>query len=86
MSQSDQVIQKIGETVLAGTETINRLAERVDAIAQQTQQQGYQIFALTDAIQALVENQDRSLARLDQLTETLRGLAYVLEQQQAKNN
>lgn len=82
MSQSDQIIQKIGETVLAGTETINCLSERVDAIAQQTQQQGYQIFALTDAIQTLVENQDRSLAQLNILTETLQQLVYTLEKQQ----
>ncbi|MFE4107568.1 hypothetical protein [Almyronema epifaneia] len=85
MSQNDQVIQKIGETVLASTETINRLSERVDAIAQQTQQQGYQIFALTDAIQTLVENQDRSLAQLGQLTETLQRLTSALEKQQPKN-
>jgi ABC-type transporter Mla subunit MlaD len=72
------IVEQIGEAVLITTETVEHLAERVDAVANQVQQQGYQIFALCDAIQTLGENQDSSLARFIQLTETLERLTVAL--------
>lgn len=72
------VVQHLGETVLATTESIESLAERVDDLANQVQQQSYQIFALGDALQTLAENQDYTLARLTQLTETLQRVATSL--------
>lgn len=71
----DLVVQHLGETVLATTESIESLAERVDDLANQVQQQSYQIFALGNAMQTLAENQDYTLARLAQLTETLQRMA-----------
>ena len=73
------IVAQIGEAVLATTETVEQLAVRVDALATQVQQQGYQIFALCDAIQTLGETQDSTLARFVQLTETLDRLVGALE-------
>jgi len=75
----EAIVQQIGEAVLATTETVDRLASRVDAIAQQVQQQGYQIFALSDAVQTLAENHDSALERLGQLTDALQGLVSAIE-------
>jgi ABC-type transporter Mla subunit MlaD len=76
------IVVQIGEAVLATTETVEHLAVKVDALANQVQQQGYQIFALCDAIQTLGETQDSTLARFVQLTETLERVAAALEQSQ----
>lgn len=80
MSRLESIVQQIGEAVLATTETVDRLANRVDALADQVQQQGYQIFALSDAVQTLAENQDGALERLAQLTEALQRLVTTIEE------
>jgi ABC-type transporter Mla subunit MlaD len=80
-SQPDRmeiIVQQLGETVLMTTETIESLAERVDDLSNQVQQQGYQLFALSDAVQTLSANQDDTLDRLNRLTETLQGIAASL--------
>ncbi|MBW4521630.1 MAG: hypothetical protein KME16_18270 [Scytolyngbya sp. HA4215-MV1] len=77
--QLEVVVQQIGEAVLATTETIERMANRVDVLTTQVQQQGYQIFALSDAVQTLVENQEQSIATLNQLTGVLQQLVERLE-------
>ena len=74
------IVQHIGEAVLATTETVEQLALKVDVLANQVQQQGYQIFALCDAIHTLGETQDSTLARFIQLTETLERIAAALDQ------
>jgi ABC-type transporter Mla subunit MlaD len=80
-SQPDRleiVVQQLGETVLVTTEIIEGLAERVDELSSQVQQQGYQLFALSDAVQTLSTNQDDTLDRLNRLTETLQRIAASL--------
>jgi FtsZ-binding cell division protein ZapB len=77
------VVQQMGETVLAATITIEHLAERLDHLSTEVQQQGYEIFALSDAVQTLTQNQDDSLLRLAQLTETLQGIVSSLEKNDA---
>jgi chromosome segregation ATPase len=86
ISRLESIVGQIGEAVLATTETIERLAERVDALTvqvqhqgHQVQQQGYQLFALSDAVQTLAESQSCSLNQLEQLTETLQSLATAIE-------
>ena len=78
-NQLDAIVVQIGEAVLAATETIDRLASRTDGLANQVQQQGYQIFALSDAVQTLAEVQDESLKRLDRLTAILERLVIAIE-------
>jgi ABC-type transporter Mla subunit MlaD len=78
-SRLEPIVEQIGEAVLATTETIERLSERVDALTSQVQQQGYQIFALSDAIQTLAENQENSLAQITQLTEVLKRMVARME-------
>ncbi|MBF2003521.1 MAG: hypothetical protein IGS50_07270 [Synechococcales cyanobacterium C42_A2020_086] len=75
----DSIVLQIGEAVVATTETVDRLAAQVDALAAQVQQQGYQIFALSDAVQTLAENHDSTIARLEQLTNTLQQLVAAIE-------
>jgi ABC-type transporter Mla subunit MlaD len=79
-SQLEAIIQQIGEAVLATTETVDRLSQQVDVLAKQVQQQGYQIFALSDAVQTLAENQDSALERLDKLTGVLQSLVAAIEE------
>lgn len=74
------IVQKIGHAVLATTETVNRLSDRVDNLAHQVQQQGYQIFALSDAVQTLAENHDDALNHLAQLTDSLGRLVAAIEE------
>jgi ABC-type transporter Mla subunit MlaD len=80
LERLEKIIEQIGEAVIATTETVDRFAERVDMLADQVQQQGYQIFALSDAIQTLAENQESAMMRLDTLTDTLQRLVVVIEQ------
>lgn len=72
-------MQEIGEAVLATTETVEQLTGHMDTLAKQVQQQGYQIFALSDTVQTLAENQDATLERLAQLTDTLQRLVAAIE-------
>ncbi len=73
------IVQQVGEAVLTTTETVEQLSGTIDALAKQVQQQGYQIFALSDAVQTIAENQDATLERLGQLTETLQSLVAAIE-------
>ncbi len=74
----ESLVQQLGETVLMTTETIESLADRVDDLSNQVQQQGYQLFALSDAVQTLSANQYDTLDRLNRLTETLQRIATSL--------
>ncbi len=73
------IVQQVGEAVLTTTETVEQLSGNIDALAKQVQQQGYQIFALSDAVQTIAENQDATLERLGQLTSTLQRLVAAIE-------
>ncbi|MDJ0676313.1 MAG: hypothetical protein QNJ36_13155 [Calothrix sp. MO_167.B42] len=82
----ESIVEQIGEAVLATTETIERLADRVDTLSvhadeqgKHLQQQGYQIIALCDAVQTLADTQDESLQKLTHLTNTLDRLTTLLE-------
>ncbi|MBI4782594.1 MAG: hypothetical protein HY785_14935 [Oscillatoriophycideae cyanobacterium NC_groundwater_1537_Pr4_S-0.65um_50_18] len=75
----EDVVLQIGEAVLATAETVDQLAGQVNTLSSQVQQQGYQIFALSNAVQTLAENQDITLERLRQLTETLQNLVVAIE-------
>ena len=75
----EDIVLQIGEAVLATAETVDQLAGQVNTLSSQVQQQGYQIFALSNAVQTLAENQDMTLERLRQLTETLQNLVVAIE-------
>ena len=78
-SHPEDIVLQIGEAVLATAETVDQLAGEVRTLSSQVQQQGYQIFALSNAVQTLAENQDITLERLRQLTETLQSLVVAIE-------
>jgi chromosome segregation ATPase len=86
VNRLESIVEQIGEAVLATTETIDRLGDRVNNIGvqveeqgRQIQQQGYQILALCDAVQTLAETQDDSLQKLSQLTQTLDRLMTMIQ-------
>jgi ABC-type transporter Mla subunit MlaD len=86
INRLESIVEQIGEAVLATTETIERLADRVDTLSvqveeqgKQIQQQGYQILALCDAVQTLADTQDDSLQKLSQLTNTLDRLTILIQ-------
>lgn len=74
------IVQQIGEAVLATTETVERLSERMDLLVDQVKQQGYQNFALGDAVQTAIEGQQESLKRLDRVADSLERLVRAIEQ------
>lgn len=78
----ESTVEQIAETVLAATDAIEQLADRLDELSSQVQQHGYEIFALSDAIQTLTANQSDTLTRLSELTETLRRTNAALERNQ----
>jgi ABC-type transporter Mla subunit MlaD len=78
LSRLTSIVVQMGEAVITTTETVEKLAQTVDAIAVQlqtqshhVQQQSYQIFALGDALQTLVDNQAESKKQVAQLIEAL---------------
>lgn len=87
------LVERIGEVVLSATEAMDILSQRADLLAQQLQAQGqrieqqgqqiqqqsYQVVALSNAVETLAENQDGTLARLDQLTDILQRLTMLME-------
>lgn len=76
------ILQQMGEAVIATTETVERLAERLDdltiQVQNQGQQQSYQIFALTEALQTLVDSQAESRQQIDKLTEALQDFVNLI--------
>jgi methyl-accepting chemotaxis protein len=88
----EAVVLQIGEAVLATTETVERLVERVDAIAiqvenqgQQVQQQTYQIFTLSETLQALINNQVTANKKLEDMTNSLKDLVEILKKNSLEN-
>ncbi|MFN6155177.1 hypothetical protein [Anabaena sp. AL09] len=86
ISRLESIVEQIGDAVLSTTETIERLAHRVDALSiqieaqgKQVQQQGYQIFALCDAVQSLADSQKDSMEQITQLSQTLDRLVSLLQ-------
>lgn len=75
----ESLVQEIGEALLVTTETVEKLSSNVDGLAKQVQQQGLQIFALSDALQTMVENQDATLVQLKQVTDALQRLVTAIE-------
>ncbi len=82
----EHLIEQMGRTLIATTETVESLATRVDTLttqlqqqSQNVQQQGYQVFALSEAVQSLIDNEGESRAQLEQLTAALQSLIALFE-------
>ena len=82
----EEIVEYIGEAVIAATDTVEHLAQRVDSLAvliqdqaEQVQQQGYQVFALSDAIETLVQSQSDSQSQIEQLTEALHNFVVAVK-------
>ncbi len=76
----EAAVGQIAETVLASVDAIEQLADRLDELSSQVQQQGYEIFALSDAMQTITANQADTVTRLAELTETLRQINASLKE------
>lgn len=68
---TDAIVFQMGEAILCATETVTCLAERLEEMANQVQQQGYQIFALTEEVQNLTLLHQSTLDRLETLMNRL---------------
>lgn len=72
----ESVVLQIGDAVLASTDTVDSVAERLNELTQQVQQQGYQIFALSEEVQTLTTLHNATLERLEAIAARLEaGLA-----------
>ncbi|MBD2328972.1 hypothetical protein H6G21_19175 [Alkalinema sp. FACHB-956] len=80
LARLEAIVLEIGEAVLATTETVDCLAARVEEMAQQVQQQGYQIFALSEEVENLTMTHQTTLEQLGNLTATLEQLATSFRQ------
>jgi uncharacterized coiled-coil protein SlyX len=74
----EDIVLEIGEAVLATTQTVDCLAARLDELANQVQQQGYQIFALSDEVQTLTLHHQETIDRLTHLSDKLTQIASTL--------
>ncbi len=87
-----KTVADMGEAAIATSETVEKLAFRLDELAQQMQrqehqiqQQGYQIFALSEALQILIDSQTESREQLNTLTELIQILVTNLNDQLGKD-
>jgi ABC-type transporter Mla subunit MlaD len=85
LSRLTLIVEQIGLAVLATTDTVEKLAQRLDDLATQVQneghhiqQQNYQIFALSDSLQTLVDSQMESKKQTEQLIEVLTNFLIAL--------
>ena len=67
----ESVVLQIGDAVLASTDTVDCVAERLNELTQQVQQQGYQIFALSEEVQTLTTLHTSTLERLEAIATQL---------------
>ena len=73
----ESVVLQIGDAVLASTDTVDCVAERLNELTQQVQQQGYQIFALSEEVQALTLLHTKTLERLEAIATRLEHAGLV---------
>jgi len=88
LDRVEAIVEQMAHAVLATTEVVERMGERIDFLSlqvqqqgQQFQQQGYQVYTITDAVQTLIENQADSAKQLNDLMITISHLAKALEHQ-----
>lgn len=86
----ESIVEQIAEAIIATTETVEKLAEKVDRLSieveNQGQQQNYQIFALSEALQTLVHSQTESRQKLDDLSGILQDFVKIINQQKSAKN
>lgn len=88
LDRLEVIVEQMAHAVLATTDVVDRMGERMDFLSlqvqqqgQQFQQQGYQVYTITDAVQTLIENQADSAKQLNDLMITISHLAKALEHQ-----
>ena len=67
-------LKNIGGTVIATTEAVDCIAERMDALAIQVQEQNQKIETLNQAVQNIKISQQQSRADLNQLKRIFKNL------------
>lgn len=80
------VIKQLAEAVLTTTETVDRLATRIDALVTQVetnsqliQQQGYQILVVGESVQDLSQIHQETIEPLLEITASLKKIVSVIE-------
>lgn len=86
----ETIIGQVAEAVIATSETVENLAEKVDVLTKQVQTQGqqqsYQIFALSEALQTLAASQMDSKQQMAELTEILQDFVKIIQSQTLVKN
>lgn len=75
----ESIVECIGETVIAATETVERLAEKIDLLAVQIQQQSYQNIILKESLQILADINADSHKEMRTLTTVLQDLIAKID-------
>jgi uncharacterized protein YoxC len=80
------VIKELAEAVLTTTETVDRLATRIDALVTQVetnsqliQQQGYQILVVGESVQDLAQMHQETIEPLLEITASIKKIVSVIE-------
>jgi hypothetical protein len=75
------VVEKIGESVLTTSETVETLASHIDQVEQQFATSNANVATLADAVRVLAAGQQEILGRLDQMIYVLQLLAVESERE-----
>jgi hypothetical protein len=76
------VVERIGESVISTSETVEILSSNLEQMRQQTAQNHNSVMALAEAVRVLASGQQEILGRLDQLVTVLQLLAVEEEQKE----
>lgn len=77
-------VEKIGESVLTTSETVEALASHMVQVEQQFATSNTQVATLAEAVRILAAGQQEILGRLDQMIHVLHLLAVEAEEEDEK--
>jgi hypothetical protein len=73
-----KMLHDLSEMLIATTDAIDAMSNRLDNLAEQVHQNECQIFAMGEEVKLLANGQTECLNRVDQLTTTLQRMALSL--------
>ena len=79
------VVERIGESVLTTSETVETLASHIDQMGQQVTHHHNSVITLAEAVRVLASGQQQILVRLDQLINVLEALAIESDDSEANS-
>ncbi|MEB3213886.1 MAG: hypothetical protein VKL39_21240 [Leptolyngbyaceae bacterium] len=80
-----EVVERIGDSMISTSETVEILMSSIDQLRQQTAQNHNSVMVLAEAVRALASGQEDVLYRLDQLIGVLHSLAVETDEEADHN-